>query len=889
MEIPPTDSENESESGEVASTKVRKFRRIIASEDEESSDEEDQLRHSRYEAESDLEEHQPTTEEQAYSKATRRSITGYIPRVTKALEPDESSDDDSIIIGDSGDEKPVKEEPDQWSAVGNSTTIDQSSEDPLKNLHESLKGKSDNGFTSDVENSMKELSRLSNESFDNSIGVKMSSTISKEDSYLLDEAAGGCIEKVKVSQSSYDAAAAEKMNLETQIATMKKMLRTSHTLPDGGEKLRSRLNVLQAQLDQKKLSLSSMEIDESKSIKSEITKSFNSDFGNKSEPIVVIDDAEDFKKVDNVKQIHFGAVGMKNFEHQKALTVEKLQDIQQCIDARPLETELATPPKYLKVDLMNHQLHALKFMMWRETQMPRGGILADDMGLGKTLTAISLILKGVQASERGEESESDEEEEDEEGDKEWKARGRKDLHDGGTLVVCPASLLKQWEHEISERTKGKALTVNAFHGPKREYKSRRLARYDIVLTTYQLVVNEEKNNGCLYGIKWKRIILDEGHVIRNHKSKQSEAICKLMGKYRWVMSGTPIQNKEFDLYAAIKFLKCRPFDEVAYWKRWIEVKGQDSSPRVQALLKAILLRRTKQQLMESGEVQTLPNKVYKQFNVKLNQEERIAYSKFLSFSQSLFANYLAQHQEKHDNFTYNKNDLNRIYKKFAKKVNIDREVKAHELLTVLMRLRQICCHPGLVKESLLRHENDAENELVGDHEDDGDHDESDGGLLKKLEQMDINGDEEDSEIAQRQFSTDSQVFNMDVPSSKICHMMQVLREHIVGSEDKAIIVSQWTSYLAIIRGMLEVDGITYCELNGTVPVKNRNDIVVNFNNKTSGIQVMLLSLTAGGVGLNLVGANYLFLMDLHWNPQLEQQAQDRIYRFGQKKEVNVFK
>lgn len=130
---------------------------------------------------------------------------------------------------------------------------------------------------------------------------------------------------------------------------------------------------------------------------------------------------------------------------------------------------------------------------------------------------------------------------------------------------------------------------------------------------------------------------------------------------------------------------------------------------------------------------------------------------------------------------------------------------------------------------------------------------------------------------------------LDVPSSKIYHMMEVLRELIVGSDDKAIIVSQWASYLAIIRGMLEVEGISFCELNGTVPVKNRNDIVVNFNKKNSGIQVMLLSLTAGVVGLNLIKAYYLFLMDLHWNPQLEQQAQDRIYRFGQKKEVNVFK
>lgn len=439
-------------------------------------------------------------------------------------------------------------------------------------------------------------------------------------------------------------------------------------------------------------------------------------------------------------------------------------------------------------------------------------------------------------------------------------------------------MLKQWEAEIKTRVRRGALDVYVFHGANREYKARNLAKYDVVITTYQTVVVEDKNQGVLYQVKWNRIILDEGHVIRNHKSKQSEAVCKLPGKRRWVLSGTPIQNKEFDLFAAVKFLRVKPFDELAYWKEYIDQKGESSSNRLQALLKAILLRRTKQQLMASGDVESLPEKSIEEFNVTLNREERLVYNTFLSYSQQIFANFLMQQQEKNNNFTYEKERVGKMYKKFARQHHVDEEIKGHVILTLLLRLRQICCHPGLAKEGL---------QATDDVNESGDANESvdDLGLLKQIEQMHIHDNNGDKQ----KISPDDDVFKYDVPSSKVEHMMEVLRKYVLNSDDKAIIVSQWTSVLNIIRGMLEIEGVKYCELNGTILVKNRNDIVVDFNKPKTGPKVMLLSLTAGGVGLNLVGANYLFLMDLHWNPQLEQQAQDRIYRFGQKKAVKIFK
>lgn len=455
--------------------------------------------------------------------------------------------------------------------------------------------------------------------------------------------------------------------------------------------------------------------------------------------------------------------------------------------------------------------------------------------------------------------EQDEEDEDseDEGRDEWIAQGRKDLRAGGTLIVCPASLMNQWEFEIKNKVKRGALDVCVFHGVKRPARSRELAKYDVVITTYQIVVSEHKNEGCLFDLRWDRIILDEGHVIRNHRSKQNEAVCGLEGKHRWVLTGTPVHNKEFDMYAAIKFLRCRPFDDVNYWRMWIEGKKGAQSPRLQTLLKSILLRRTKQQLMESGDVKTLPNKIFEEVKVQLNPEERKVYMRITAYSKAVFARFLTQQQDKYNNFTYDKTQLQRLHSKLAKAYNVDREVKASEILVLLLRMRQVCCHAGLIKHALEQF--GAENEQV-EGINDSNH-ESDGALLRQLQDLKITNDTGiDGQVA----AVDEAVYDMNVPSSKLEKLIDSLKEKIEEGDDKIIIVSQWVSFLDIVRGMLEIEGIRYCELTGRIPVKKRNDIVVEFNRKESKVRVMLLSITAGGVGLNLVGANQLFILDPHW-------------------------
>lgn len=133
------------------------------------------------------------------------------------------------------------------------------------------------------------------------------------------------------------------------------------------------------------------------------------------------------------------------------------------------------------------------------------------------------------------------------------------------------------------------------------------------------------------------------------------------------------------------------------------------------------------------------------------------------------------------------------------------------------------------------------------------------------------------------------VFNLKRPSSKMLKVLEILKKNVLKTTDKAIIVSQWTSVLDILRDILHKEKLETLSLNGGIPVKDRQNIVDQFNDPKNSKRILLLSLTAGGVGLNLIGANHLLLLDLHWNPQLEAQAQDRIYRVGQKKNVVIYK
>uniref|UniRef100_A0A182MMQ1 Transcription termination factor 2 n=1 Tax=Anopheles culicifacies TaxID=139723 RepID=A0A182MMQ1_9DIPT len=695
----------------------------------------------------------------------------------------------------------------------------------------------------------------------------------------------------RVSQSEYDAKVRRMADLKSQLVLIESVMKNSAKLPDKGAGLVRRLAEIKSQIFELSKEIEMTRATPSKGIKKTIQHTFgqtrrsvensrdasaNSSAGGQRGEYISWDTIK--KTADDIQPRHTGKQGIATFENQKLLTMDRLATLHKSIETCPTEDTLADPPKLLKIDLMNHQRHALAWMLWRETQKPRGGILADDMGLGKTLSMISLVLKSAELDPDGELLERESESENEEAENQnpnggWKGKGRKDYYAGGTLIVCPASLIRQWESEITNRVKRNSLSVCVHHGTQRESKPRQLAKYDIVITTYNIVSRESKvtsrGGDGVYGVNWERIILDEAHVIRNHKSNMSESCCGLKGRYRWLLTGTPIQNKEMDVYALMKFLRCTPFNDLVHWKRWIDNKTAGGAMRLNTIMKSIMLRRTKKELQERGALTSLPAKTVEVIEVELEKDEMNVYQKVLMYSKHLFAQFLHQRAEKEhaSNYGYGGNRptfvqrggsnyaFDKVHQKLKSMHEDGKEVKQHQILVLLLRLRQICCHPGLIYE-MLTDDDQGNLELSDGDEASLDSEVDLLGQLNKLKLNDViaeqeakiaNGGEDKGEVslnlsdkfdrpeaiakaASKVMLKSNPIFRIERASSKIERTMKLLEEKIFTTDDKAIVVSQWTSMLEILGSHLSERNVPHVSLTGKVPVKLRNDIVTAFNN-----------------------------------------------------------
>ncbi|KAJ8346857.1 hypothetical protein SKAU_G00282580 [Synaphobranchus kaupii] len=202
---------------------------------------------------------------------------------------------------------------------------------------------------------------------------------------------------------------------------------------------------------------------------------------------------------------------------------------------------------------------------------------------------------------------------------------------------------------------------------------------------------------------------------------------------------------------------------------------------------------------------------------------------------------------------------------------------AVHILSLLLRLRQCCCHLSLLKKTL------DQSELQGD-----------GISLSLGEQLSVlclsepSGPDPKDTVSLNGSRFPSKLFQETRESTKISAVLSELKAIGQGSEtQKSVIVSQWTSMLRIVAFHLDRLGLRFATIDGTVNPKHRMELVEEFNTNRKGPQVMLVSLCAGGVGINLTGGNHLFLLDMHWNPALEDQACDRIYRVGQHRNVTI--
>lgn len=420
----------------------------------------------------------------------------------------------------------------------------------------------------------------------------------------------------------------------------------------------------------------------------------------------------------------------------------------------------------VKASLRPYQLSGFHWLQTLD-ELGWGGCLADDMGLGKTLQTIS-FLQYV-----------------------------KEKYPGSTqLVVCPTSLIFNWENELQKFCP--SMKFHVHYGSNRELSQTHFTDFDVVLTSYGVVRNDLDE---LSGFLWQYVILDESQAIKNPDARITKAIKELRSVNRVIISGTPVQNNTSDLFAQFSFLNPGLLGNREYFNREFAVPidklgSVEKTRELKKLIYPFTLRRTKEQVAKD-----LPDKTVSVLWCTMEAEQRRLYN--------------------HYRDGYKKRLLTKIDEEGIAKSGMD-------VLEALLRLRQLCDHPALVEKS-----------------------------------------------PETSFG-----------SVKIEELIREVQEN--AGNHKLLVFSQFTQMLHLIRDEFQKAGITYCYLDGKTSLPNRKEQVTKFQDDES-IKAFLISLKAGGVGLNLTVADYVYLVDPWWNPAAEQQAIDRAHRIGQKRKVFAYK
>jgi len=401
------------------------------------------------------------------------------------------------------------------------------------------------------------------------------------------------------------------------------------------------------------------------------------------------------------------------------------------------------------------------------------GLLADEMGLGKTLqtlTWLSLKRSDPQAQAKP------------------------------ALIVCPTSLVENWHREAA--TFVPQLRCLVISGPDRDTLFARIPEHDLVVTSYALLRRDLESYRPL---QFSVAVLDEAQHIKNRSTqnavaaKQINAVCKL------VLSGTPVENSVADLWSIMDFLMPQYLGEYEQFRGNYELpiaagdrEGEIAQAKLRRKLHPFLLRRLKKEVAKD-----LPDKIVKVSFCPLTLDQQRVYNDVLAESRRTIG------------------DL-------VKAKGFDKA--RFEILAILMRLRQICCHLDLLK----------------DHHRPGAY---------------------------------------EAPSAKLDAFLELLDEAMDGGH-RILVFSQFVTMLKLLRETLDQRGITYCYIDGST--QNRLEQCQRFNLRHD-IPVFLISLKAGGTGLNLTGADMVVHFDPWWNPAVEDQATDRAHRIGQKRTVYSIK
>lgn len=422
-------------------------------------------------------------------------------------------------------------------------------------------------------------------------------------------------------------------------------------------------------------------------------------------------------------------------------------------------------PKAIKASLRDYQKEGLNWLNFLD-EYGFGGCLADDMGLGKTLQVIT-FLQHLKEEKKA-----------------------KKPH----LIVVPTSLIFNWHEELSKFCP--SLKAKDHTGADRSKNKADLKGFDLIITTYGILL---RDISFLKEQDFGYAILDESQSIKNPNSKRFKAVRMLKAENRLVLTGTPIENNTFDLYAQMTFINPGLLGNMTnFQKEYASPIDKDKNAMIadelRKLISPFLMRRTKEQVATE-----LPTKTEQVLNCKMGKAQQKVYDAY----RNKYRDYL----------------MGKIEEEGVGKSKM-------YVLEGLTKLRQICDSPKLL---------------------------SDGEGLSE-------------------------------ESVKIDELMTQIKERT--GNHKLLVFSQFVKMLQLIKIRLEEEKIPFEYLDGST--KNRQERVENFQ-ENEEIRVFLISLKAGGTGLNLTAADYVYIVDPWWNPAVEAQAIDRCYRIGQDKKVMAYK
>lgn len=431
------------------------------------------------------------------------------------------------------------------------------------------------------------------------------------------------------------------------------------------------------------------------------------------------------------------------------------------------EVRPIAPPRGLNANLRSYQCQGLSYLNFL-AEYGFGGILADEMGLGKTVQTLAFIQHMVESRRKG-----------------------------PNLIVVPTSVMPNWEREAQKFVP--KLKILVIYGTRREGMFKHIENSDLVITTYALLRRDLEE---LEKHDFNTVILDEAQNIKNPNTITARSVRKINARMRLCLSGTPIENNLFELWSLFEFLMPGFLGSQHSFQRGIvkPIKDGDveSLDYLRARVRPFILRRTKAEVARD-----LPPKVESVTCCALEEAQAELYA---ALARKLKAQVLADVDEKG----------------LAK--------SQMSILDALLKLRQICCHPRLLK-------------------------------------MDLPG------------------FSNNLPSGKFDAFKDMAMDIVEGGH-KVLVFSQFVQMLHIIRQWLEFSQIPFCYLDGAS--KDRFEQVDRFN-LNADIPVFLISLKAGGTGLNLTSADYVIHYDPWWNPAVESQATDRTHRIGQTRQVFSYK